>query len=247
VSAAPAAVPFGLGIGLSLGTLGGGGSVLAAPILVYVLASRPAAPAVRPSMRPDSLSGVRVRRLGRATGAALCAGLVAVGAAAGAGSSLPLTQRVLAAGQFAGMRPSKPPVEVRSAIAFAQGNKTEEALLRRWGFVGAVSEQLVTPGNANRYGLSLVVQLSSPANAAAALIADYTAGGPWTRFAVPGIARAVGFAQLGPGDREGGTNVGFTVGPYTYLVGGGWQGGPKNMISNAAVIAAARLIDARVR
>jgi uncharacterized protein len=32
-----AAVPFGLGIGLSLGMLGGGGSVLAVPILVYIL------------------------------------------------------------------------------------------------------------------------------------------------------------------------------------------------------------------
>lgn len=32
-----AAIPFGLAIGLTLGTLGGGGSVLAVPILVYVL------------------------------------------------------------------------------------------------------------------------------------------------------------------------------------------------------------------
>ena len=32
-----AAVPFGVAIGLSLGTLGGGGSVLAVPVLVYVL------------------------------------------------------------------------------------------------------------------------------------------------------------------------------------------------------------------
>lgn len=31
------AIPFGLGIGLSLGMLGGGGSVLAVPVLVYVL------------------------------------------------------------------------------------------------------------------------------------------------------------------------------------------------------------------
>ena len=31
------AIPFGLAIGVSLGMLGGGGSVLAVPILVYVL------------------------------------------------------------------------------------------------------------------------------------------------------------------------------------------------------------------
>ncbi|QEC48249.1 sulfite exporter TauE/SafE family protein [Baekduia soli] len=34
---AAAAIPFGLAIGLSLGMLGGGGSVLAVPVLVYVL------------------------------------------------------------------------------------------------------------------------------------------------------------------------------------------------------------------
>jgi uncharacterized protein len=34
---APAAIPFGLAIGLTLGTVGGGGSVLAVPVLVYVL------------------------------------------------------------------------------------------------------------------------------------------------------------------------------------------------------------------
>ena len=31
------AIPFGLAIGLAVGTLGGGGSVLAVPVLVYVL------------------------------------------------------------------------------------------------------------------------------------------------------------------------------------------------------------------
>ena len=32
-----AAIPFGVGIGLSLGLLGGGGSVLAVPVVVYIL------------------------------------------------------------------------------------------------------------------------------------------------------------------------------------------------------------------
>ena len=32
-----AAIPFGLAIGLAVGMLGGGGSVLAVPVLVYVL------------------------------------------------------------------------------------------------------------------------------------------------------------------------------------------------------------------
>ena len=34
------AIPFGLGIGLSLGMVGGGGSVPAVPVLVYILAKR---------------------------------------------------------------------------------------------------------------------------------------------------------------------------------------------------------------
>jgi uncharacterized protein len=38
VSEALLALPFGLGIGLLLGLVGGGGSVLAVPVLVYVLA-----------------------------------------------------------------------------------------------------------------------------------------------------------------------------------------------------------------
>jgi hypothetical protein len=37
VSAALLALPFGLGIGLLLGLVGGGGSVLAVPVLVYLL------------------------------------------------------------------------------------------------------------------------------------------------------------------------------------------------------------------
>jgi uncharacterized membrane protein YfcA len=37
VSVALLALPFGLGIGLLLGLVGGGGSVLAVPVLVYVL------------------------------------------------------------------------------------------------------------------------------------------------------------------------------------------------------------------
>jgi uncharacterized protein len=37
VSGALLALPFGLGIGLLLGLVGGGGSILAVPVLVYVL------------------------------------------------------------------------------------------------------------------------------------------------------------------------------------------------------------------
>ena len=59
--------------------------------------------------------------------------------------------------------------------------------MRQLGFVAAVAEQLMTPGNPNRYGLSQVVQLSSAANAKSALKYYYTSNGPWTRFTVTGF------------------------------------------------------------
>jgi hypothetical protein len=111
------------------------------------------------------------------------------------------------------------------------------------GFVAAVAEQLMTPGNPNRYGLSQVVQLSSAANAKSALKYYYTSNGPWTLFTVTGIPGAVGFEQVGP---QGGRNIGFALGPYFYLTGDGWQNGAKNAISRSALQAAALLIYNRV-
>jgi hypothetical protein len=155
-----------------------------------------------------------------------------------------LTQRVLTAGQFAGMKPSKTPTVTSGAAAWAQGNKTEAAELRKWGFVAGVAENLVTPGNPNRYGLSLVTQFSSAAGAKAALKADSTTNGPWTYFKDPAIPGAIGFEELS--GSEGGRNVGFTVGSYAYLVGAGWQQGAKNAVSRTPLLAAALLIYDRV-
>ena len=169
--------------------------------------------------------------------------LVSVASSVGA-SSLPLTQRVLKAGQFAGMKPSSPPTVIRNASAFFPGSQALETRMRQFGFVAAVAEQLMTPGNPNRYGLSQVVQLSSAANAKSALKYYYTSNGPWTRFTVTGIPGAVGFAQLGS---QGGRNIGFALGPYFYLTGDGWQGGAKNAISRSALQAAALLTYNRVR
>jgi hypothetical protein len=161
-----------------------------------------------------------------------------------AASSLPLTQRVLKAGQLAGMKPSGPPTVIRSAAAFAQRDTTLARRLHQLGFVAAVAEELMTPGNPNRYGLSMVVQLSSAANAKAALKAQYAANGPWTLFTVTGISGAVGFEQ---GGAQGGRNIGFALGPYFYLVGAGWQNGATNAITRSALQAAALLVSNRVR
>jgi hypothetical protein len=143
------------------------------------------------------------------------------------------------------MKPSSPPTVIRSAAAFAQGDTTLAARLRQLGFVAAVAEQLVTPGNPNRYGLSMVVQLSSAANAKAALKAQYGSNGPWTLFTVTGVPGAVGFEQSGGG--QGGRNIGFALGPYFYLVGAGWQKDAKNAIPRSALQAAALLMYKRVR
>ena len=182
-------------------------------------------------------------RLGMSAATVLCL-VVACGAAYGAASSRPLTQRVLKAGEFAGMKPSTPPKVVTSVTAWAQGDKAAAARFRKEGFVAGVGEQLVTPGNPNRYGLSLVVELSSAAGAKAEVRSTKNSGGPWQSFNVPGIPGAIGFEASGPDG--GGRNVGFTVGPYAYVVGAGWQGGAKNAISVNALRAAALLLYHRV-
>jgi hypothetical protein len=170
-------------------------------------------------------------------------GLLWAGTSVGA-SSPSMTRRVLKAGQFANMKPSNPPTVIRRVSAFFPGAHALESRMRRLGFVAAVVEQLQTPGNPNRYGLSEVVQLSSAANAKAALKYYYTTNGPWDRFAVAGIPGAVGFEQVGA---QGGSNIGFALGPYFYLTGDGWQGGAKNAIRNSVLRAAALLIYDRVR
>ncbi|HEX4033403.1 MAG TPA: hypothetical protein VHX66_03080 [Solirubrobacteraceae bacterium] len=178
---------------------------------------------------------------GVVAGALVVLALAVVTAAAGS-SSVPLAQRVI---NFAGMTPNKTPAVVRSAASWADGSDVTKAQLVKWGFVGGVGAQLSTPGNANRYGLSLVAEFSSAAGAAAYLRPTYTTHGPWKRFAVSGIPGAVGFAQTDSG--EGGSNVGFVAGPYAYVVGVGWQGGKSNEIANETLIAAAKQLYSRVK
>jgi hypothetical protein len=190
----------------------------------------------------------RVRRLAHRSIAA--AALYLVFAAAGAAGAAPasphsLTARVLNAGQLAGMRPDAKLVIVRTATAWSDGNATQATRLKRWGFAGGVAEALLTPGNSNRYGLSLVIQLSSAANARAALKAEYGSNGPWTHFAVPGIPGAVGFERLTAS--EGGRNIVFALGPFTYLVAVGWLAGARNSVPRSALITAAKLLYAHVR
>jgi hypothetical protein len=166
-------------------------------------------------------------------GAVILLCLVSVGSSFGS-SPLTLTERVL---PFAGMKPSSPPRVIRNVAAFESGEPSTDAKFRALGFVAGVAEQLTTPGNQNRFGLSLVVQLSSAENAKTALKYDYTSNGPFTLFTVTGIPGAVGFEGSDGG--EGGRNIGFTLGPYFYVVGAGWQNGATNAIPRSTLQVAA--------
>jgi hypothetical protein len=175
-------------------------------------------------------------------GAALALSVLAAGAIASGSSSLPLTKRVIS---FAGMTFGEAPKAVTTIAAWSKDESFSQAQLRKWGFAGGVSGQLSSPNNPNRYGLSLVVELSSQANAKAYLKNISTSNGPWTSFAVSGIPGAIGFESKD--SSQGGANVGFTVGPYMYLEGVGWQGSAANEIANKTLIAAAQQVYGRVR
>ena len=162
--------------------------------------------------------------------------------------------RVLHGGELAGMSASSPPTLERDVTIWVAANNlspsadaAEVARLRRLGFVAGITENLVTAGNPNRYGLSLLEQFSSARSARGELVhqtGPSAPGGPAPHFAVPGIPGAVGF---GGGTDSGGRNVAFAHGPYYYLVGAGWQGGASNAVSQARLIAVAKRLYARAQ
>jgi hypothetical protein len=168
-----------------------------------------------------------------------------------AAKTLSLTQRVLAAGQFAGMKPRNAPIVTRGASEWAviEGLSygplaLEVGRLRKLGFVAGVDENLVTPGNGGRYGVSIVEQFSSTAAAQSELAHAASANGPWSYFAVPGIPGARGFESVG--GVGGGRNIAFADGPFFYLEGSGWTGSSREAVSRSVVTAAARLIYQRI-
>jgi hypothetical protein len=168
-------------------------------------------------------------------------------AAYDAGATLSLTQRVLHAGQFAGMKPGTPPTVTKGAATWVAteglstaARKAELARLHRLGFVAGIDENLVTPSNQHRFGLSLVEQFSSAASARAELTNATHTYGPWTYYSIPGIPGARGFDSVSTSG--GGRNVGFIDGPYFYVVGAGWNAGASNAVSRDTVIAGALLI-----
>jgi hypothetical protein len=121
---------------------------------------------------------------------------------------------------------------------------TEVKRLTKLGFVAGVSEQLSSPSNSNLGGLSVVIQFSSAASAKANLAEQSTSNGPWKYFAVASIPGARGFETIN--SSGSGRNVGFTDGPFFYLVGAGWSGGTSNGVSRSALSAVALALYHRV-
>jgi hypothetical protein len=174
-----------------------------------------------------------------AVGAAVVAAVVGAGSrvawARPTGSSLPLTARVLHAGDFLGLRPQGRVVVVPSpqqwALTEPPGSPFDAALLRKDGFAGGIFEHLHWQAR-NTDGLSMVVQLGSPA-AARKYLASYN--GLATPFPVSDLPNAHGFGD------QGGINIAFADGDYAYLVGAGWNGSTPT-VTKAQLLAAATLL-----
>ena len=177
--------------------------------------------------------------------------VVVAGVAAGvACAALSLTGRVLRSGELAGMKPNVPAHVVVGASAWVTSGgfaplapKAEIVRLRKLGFVAGVNENLITPGNQNRYGLSAVQQFSSAKSATAELVFVSTSA-PTTSFPVHGIPDARGFEEIS--NQSSGRNVAFADGDFYYIVGAGWGGGSSNAVSRSTLAAAAVVLYHRV-
>jgi hypothetical protein len=183
---------------------------------------------------------VRAAAVRVVAGVGVFAAAVAVGvgtaSARPAGSMLPLTARVLHAGDFLGLAPANRVAVVRSpelwALKEPPGGFFDAALLRKDGFIGGIFDNLRWQAR-HIDGLSMVVQLGSPA-AARKYLTMYN--GLATPFSVSGIPGARGFGD------QGGINIVFTDGDYAYLVGAGWAPGSTHTVTKAQLLTAATLL-----
>ena len=175
------------------------------------------------------------------TGVIVVASIVGVASAKPSGSTLPLTARVLHAGDFLGLKPQNPVVVIRSPEQWASheppGAVFDAALLRKDSFAGGIFENLNWQAR-DTEGLSLVIQLGSPA-AARTYLTIYRGIGDTVPFRVSGIPGAWGFGD------QGGINIVFADGDYAYLVGAGWNGSTPT-VTKAQLFSAAKLLYHRV-
>jgi hypothetical protein len=187
--------------------------------------------------------------------------LVGTGVALASAKPLPLRDRLIKRGEFAGFRPESSRHSFKTAKAWVFGGphptvsagqrSAEIARLRREGFVAVLAEFL-DRGSVRGSGLSWVMQLGSAAWARAELKVDLTenktqttaGGGSFSAFSVPAIPGAKGYRVSGGGSV--GENILFADGPFLYLVGQGWSSGNKNPPTRAGLITAVTTLNQRV-
>jgi hypothetical protein len=197
----------------------------------------------------------------RSLSVAVVAGLlVGTGVALASARPLPLRDRLIKQGDFAGFRSESTTHSFTTAKAWVAGGphvpaaqaSAEIARLHREGFVAVVTEFL-DRGSERQSGLSWVMQLGSAASARAELNVDLTEnktqttahGGSFSAFAVPAIPGAQGYRVSGGGSV--GENIFFADGPFLYLVGQGFSSADKNPPTRAGLITAATTLYQRVR
>ena len=184
--------------------------------------------------------------------------LVGTGVALASPKPLPLRDRLIKRGEFAGYRPEPRRYLYKSAKAYmaptpklTTGQRAAAVeRLRREGFVVALAE-LLTRGSEPKSGLSKVMQFGSAASARSELNANLAYNktltknldGSFTTFAVPTIPGARGYESAGRGVI--GENVLFADGPFLYLVGQGWSSRDKPP-TRAGLIKAATTLYRRV-
>jgi hypothetical protein len=191
---------------------------------------------------------------------AVVAGLLAgTGVGLASPKPLPLRERLIQQGEFAGFRPESKTQSFSTAKAWVSGGphptaaqtSAEIARLHREGFVAVLAEFL-DRGSVRGSGLSWVMQLGSAASARAELKVDLmenkaqttASGGSFSAFPVPAIPGAQGYRASGGG--SGAENIFFADGPFLYLVGQGWSSGDKAPPTRAGLIAAVKKLYARV-
>lgn len=181
--------------------------------------------------------------------------VVGTGVALASPTPLPLRDRLIKPGEFAGYRPESRKHSFKTAKSWvalgphlsAAQTSAAIARLHREGFVAVLSEFL-DRGSERGSGLSWVMQLGSAASARSELTADLNAdkagGGTFSAFSVPAIPGARGYRVSGGGGA--GENIYFADGPFLYLVGQGSSSVGKNQPTRAGLITAVTTLYRRV-
>jgi hypothetical protein len=174
---------------------------------------------------------------------------------------LPLNARVIQQGEFPPFLslPGQSTTLYNSPTKWVNGDTSlthaestaEIAQLRMEGFVAVLSPQLGTAQQEPFGGLSWVMQLRSSTAAAAALAANVQEAktslrppNTYAAFQVTGIPGGRGYYASSAGGA--GDNLVFADGPFLYFVGFGWNAKPKNLPTQAQLLAAASRLYKRV-